>query len=154
MLDPSGGGAQTALKLIDFGIRGIIVPEGSSKFSDQALMQFENNCVPVLHLSIKAYTDRNLERGEDINLEIWVYDELFLTDISVKEEIRKQELRLRENLRRKRMSLLIEKKVALKNLEPDGINLERILIDFKDEYIAMHQSQEPYSVYENHEEEE
>ncbi len=154
VLDPSGGGAQTALKLIDFGIRGIIVPEGSSKFSDQALMQFENNCVPFLQLSMKAYADRNLEGGEDIPLEIWVYEELYLTDISVKDEIRKQELRLRENLRRRRMSILIEKKVALRNLEPDGLNLERVLTDFKDEYIAMHQSQELFSVYEALEEEE
>ena len=154
VLDPSGGGAQTALKLIDFGIRGVIVPEGSSKFSDQALMQFENNCVPFLQLSMKPYADRNLEGGKNLPLEIWVYDELYLTDISVKEEIRKQELRLRENLRRRRMSILIEKKVALRNLEPDGLNLERILTDFKDEYIAMHQSQEIFSVYEALEEEE
>ncbi len=152
VLDPSGGGAQTALKLIDFGIRGVIVPKGSSKFSDQALKQFQNNCIPFLQLPLKAYVNRNL--SANLPLEIWVYDELYLTDISVKEEIRKQEMRLRESLRQKRMSILIKRKVALKNLEPDTFNFERILIDFKDEYIAMHQSNEPYSVFENLEEEE
>jgi len=153
VLDPSGGGAQTALKLIDFGIRGVIVPEGSSKFSDQALKQFKNNCIPFLQLPLKSYANRNLYE-DNLPLEIWVYDELYLTDISVKEEIRKQELRLRENLRKKRMSILIKQKVALKNLEPDSFNFERILNDFKDEYIAMHQSYELYSVYEDLEEEE
>ncbi len=153
VLDPSGGGAQTALKLIDYGIRGVIVPEGSSNFSDQALKQFENNCIPVLKLSLADYVNRNTE-GEDLPLEIWVYDELYLTDISVKEEIRKQELRLREKLRKRRMSILIKRKVALENLEPDGINLERILTDFKDEYIAMHQSDELFSSFYDKEEEE
>jgi predicted RNase H-like nuclease (RuvC/YqgF family) len=153
VLDPSGGGAQTALKLIDFGIRGVIVPEGSPKFSDQALNQFENNCIPFLQLSLKAYADRNLQ-GDDLPLEIWVYDELYLTDISVKEEIRKQELQLRENLRKRRMSLLIEQKVAMRNLQPDSINLEKILNDFKDLYIALHKSHEVYSPYDDPEEEE
>jgi hypothetical protein len=141
------------LKLIDYGIRGIIVPKRSSNFSDQALKQFENNCIPVLQLSLEDYSNRNIH-GEDLPLEIWVYDELYLTDISVKEEIRKQELRLRENLRRRRMSILIERKVALKNLEQDGINLERILNDFKDEYIAMHQSDDLFSTFSDKEEEE
>ncbi|MHA1979337.1 MAG: hypothetical protein ACW98I_20720 [Candidatus Hodarchaeales archaeon] len=153
VLDPSGGGAQTALKLIDYGIRGVIVPEGSSNFSDQALKQFENNCIPVLQLSLKNYANRN-KYGEDLPLEIWVYDELYLTDISVKEEIRKQELLLRENLRRRRMSILIERKIALKSLEQDGVNLERILNDFKDEYIAMHQSDGLFSTFHDREEEE
>ncbi|MCK4848837.1 MAG: hypothetical protein KAT16_07440, partial [Candidatus Heimdallarchaeota archaeon] len=153
VLDPSGGGAQTAMKLIDYGIRGVIVPEGSPKFSDQALKQFENNCIPFLQLPLKAYANRNLSK-DDLPLEIWVYDELYLTDISVKEEIRKQELRLRENLRKKRMSILIKQKVALKNLESDSFNFERILNDFKDSYIAMHQSHDLYSVYEYPEEEE
>ncbi len=153
VLDPSGGGAQTALKLIDFGIRGVIVPKDSSNFSDQALKQFKSNCIPFLKLPIKAYANRDLNTN-DLPLEIWVYDELYLTDISVKEEIRKQELRLRESLRQKRMSILIKQKVALKNLEHDSFDVERILNDFKDEYIAMHQSHELYSVYENLEEEE
>jgi len=153
VLDPTGGGAQTALKLINYGIRGVIVPKGSSNFSDQALKQFEINCIPVLQLLLKDYANRNID-GEDLPLEIWVYDELYLTDISVKEEIRKQELLLRENLRRKRMSILIERKVALKNLEQDGINLERILTDFKDEYIAMHQSDDLSPTFHDKEEEE
>ncbi len=138
VLDPSGGGAQTAFKLIDFGIRGVIIPEESPKFSDQALLVFNENCVPCLELPLSEYANRD-RTSIDPPLEIWVYNELYLTDISVKEEIRKQELQLQEKLRRKRMSLLIKKKVALRNTRVDEFSFENILNDFKEEYIAMYQ---------------
>ncbi|PWI48416.1 hypothetical protein CEE45_06705 [Candidatus Heimdallarchaeota archaeon B3_Heim] len=138
VLDPSGGGAQTAFKLIDFGIRGVIIPEESPKFSDQALLVFNENCVPCLELPLSEYANRD-RTLIDPPLEIWVYNELYLTDISVKEEIRKQELQLQEKLRRKRMSLLIKKKVALRNTRVDEFSFENILNDFKEEYIAMYQ---------------
>ncbi len=138
VLNPSGGGAQTALKLIDSGIRGVVIPEGKPNFSDQATRMFYNNCVPILELPLKEYSKRQ-QVSEGRPLELWVYDELYLTDISVKEEIRKQELKLQERLRRKRMSILIEKKIALKKPEHESFNLEGILTDFKEEYIAMYQ---------------
>ncbi|MHA2054092.1 MAG: DUF460 domain-containing protein, partial [Candidatus Hodarchaeales archaeon] len=138
VLDPSGGGAQTALKLIDSGIRGVVIPEGKPKFSDQATREFDDNCVPILKLPLKEYSEKK-HSNEGRPLELWVYDELYLTDISVKEEIRKQELKLQERLRRKRMSILIEKKIASKKPEHERFTLEGILTDFKEEYIAMYQ---------------
>ena len=140
VLDPSGGGAQTALKLIDAGIRGVIMPEGKAKFSDQATREFKDNCVPILKLPLKEYSKRK-RNIEGRPLELWVYDELYLTDISVKEEIRKQELKLQERLRRKRMSILIEMKLASKKPDIGSFNLEGILNDFKEEYIAMYESE-------------
>jgi predicted RNase H-like nuclease (RuvC/YqgF family) len=137
VLDPSGGGAQTAIKLIDFGIRGVIIPEESPKFSDQAIQIFEENCVPCLELPLGEYSERD-RTSLNLPLEIWVYDELYLTDISVKEEIRKRELQLEENLRRKRMSFLIEKKVASKNPQVTEFSIENLLNDFKEEYIALY----------------
>jgi hypothetical protein len=152
VLDPSGGGAQTALTLVDHGIRGVIVPEGSPKFSDQALKVFADNCIPFLELPLKEYASRDLTSTER-PLELWVYDELYLTDISVKEEVRKKELLLQEQLRRKRMSLLIEKQLAVKKAETKTFDLENLLNDFKEEYIAMYQPPETETYFENDEEE-
>jgi predicted RNase H-like nuclease (RuvC/YqgF family) len=139
VLDPSGGGAQTAFKLINSGIRGVITPVNSPKFSDQALQVFNENCVPCLELPLEEYTTRDHTLPTP-SLEIWVYDELYMTDISVKEEIRKQELQLEEKLRRKRMSLLIEQKVASRITQVDEFSIENLLNDFKEEYIALYQS--------------
>ena len=152
VLDPSGGGAQTALKLIDCGIRGVIIPEGSSKFSDQALREFKDNCIPFLELPLKDYSSRD-KNSSNRPLELWVYDELYLTDISVKEEIRKRELLLQEKLRRKRMSLLIEKKLAAKEAHKKAFDVEHLLNDFKEEYIAMYQSSDLDSFSDGYEEE-
>ncbi|MHA2107517.1 MAG: DUF460 domain-containing protein [Candidatus Hodarchaeales archaeon] len=153
VLDPSGGGAQTAFKLIDFGIRGVVIPEDRPKFSDQALQVFNDYCVPCLELPMSEYSARDLNPVTPV-LEIWVYDELFLTDISVKEEIRKQELQLQEQLRRKRMSLLIKKKVASKNIRMDEFSIEHLLNDFKEEYIAMYQASDSEIYHELFSEEE
>jgi hypothetical protein len=130
----------------------VIIPEGSPQFSDQALQEFEDNCVPFLELPLKDYESRDLN-STDRPLELWVYDELYLTDISVKEEIRKRELILQENLRRKRMSLIIEKKLAGKEVHKKALDLENLLNDFKEEYIALYQSSDMDS-YLNDEEEE
>ncbi len=153
VLDPSGGGAQTALTLINYGIRGVLTPEGTPKFSDQALQVFNENCIPCIELPLGNYTERD-RTSIDPPLEIWVYEELYLTDISVKEEIRKQELRLEEKLRRKRMSLLIEKKIALKESQVADFTIERLLNDFKEEYIALYQSPDLEILHEFYSEEE
>ncbi|MFX0121007.1 MAG: DUF460 domain-containing protein [Candidatus Hodarchaeota archaeon] len=137
VLDPSGGGAQTAQKMIDIGIRGIIIPENSAQFSDQALGQFENNCVPCLQLPLRDFS----LRSQDINhpkLELWVYDGLYLTDVGIKEEIRKQELKLRENLRQKRMRLISKAKNSTVSKMKTDLDIDRLLNDFKEDYIAQY----------------
>ncbi|UCG90112.1 MAG: DUF460 domain-containing protein [Candidatus Heimdallarchaeota archaeon] len=139
VLDPSGGGAQTAQKMIDIGIRGVIIPEDSAKFSDQALSRFEDNCVPCLQLPLMDFSVRT----EDLNqpkLEIWVYDGLYLTDIGIKEEIRKKELKLREKLRQRRMSLILKAKKSSKVQVKTEVDIEKLLTDFKEDYIEQYQS--------------
>ncbi len=153
VLDPSGGGAQTAIKLIDFGIRGVIIPEESPKFSDQAIQIFDENCVPCFELPLGEYTERD-RTSTNPPLEIWVYDELYLTDISVKEEIRKRELQLEEKLRRKRMSYLIEKKVASKDTQVTEFSIENLLNDFKEEYFALYNTPDLDLLQDFHSEEE
>lgn len=136
VLDPSGGGAQTAQKIVDIGIRGILFPENVASFSDQALNQFEINCVPCLQLPLKDFSLRSKNRPE---LELWVYDGLYLTDVRIKEEIRKKELKLREKLRQKRMSIISKIRYASKKEITDEIDIEKILNDFKEDYITQHQ---------------
>ncbi|MFX0050280.1 MAG: DUF460 domain-containing protein [Candidatus Hermodarchaeota archaeon] len=139
VLDPSGGGAQTAQKMIDFGIRGVIIPENTAKFSDQALNQFKDNCVPFLQLPLKDFSLRKID-PENQKLEIWVYDGLYLTDVSIKEEIRKLELKLRERLRQKHRSLISKNKTLSNNLIKSEHDIERILNDFKEDYFAQYKS--------------
>ncbi|MFX1285260.1 MAG: DUF460 domain-containing protein [Promethearchaeota archaeon] len=139
VLDPSGGGAQTAQKMIDIGIRGVIISEGSANFSDQALSQFEDNCIPCLQLPIKDFSGR-IEGLNQPKLEIWVYDGLYLTDIGVKEEIRKKELKLREKLRQKRMALISQTKKASKKHMNTELDIKKMLDDFKEDYIAQYHS--------------
>lgn len=137
VLDPSGGGSQTALKLIDLGVRGIIAPKNAPNFSDQALLQFTTNCVPFLQLPMEEFSTINQIHSSD-ELKVWVYDELYLTDISVKEEIRKQELKLQEELRRKkRIERSIEESLKNKNIE-NVEDIEKILEEFRDAYIIQH----------------
>ena len=131
----------------------MIIPEDRPKFSDQALQVFTDYCVPCLVLTMSEYSARDLNPVTPV-LEIWVYDELYLTDISVKEEIRKQELQLQEQLRRKRMSLLIKKKVSSKNIRMDEFSIEHLLNDFKEEYIAMYQASDSEIYHEHFSEEE
>ncbi len=136
VLDPSGGGAQTAQKMIDIGIRGVIIPEESAKFSDQALTQFEDNCVPCLQLPLLDFS----VRIQDLNqpkLEVWVYDGLYLTDVGIKEEIRKRELKLRERLRQRRMAISQAKQSSKVEMNTES-DIEKLLIDFKEDYIAQY----------------
>ncbi|MFX0140809.1 MAG: hypothetical protein ACFFDN_44635, partial [Candidatus Hodarchaeota archaeon] len=138
VLDPSGGGAQTAQKMIDYGIRGVIVPENTAKFSDQALNQFRDNCVPFLQLPLKDFKFRKID-PRNPKLEIWVYDGLYLTDVSIKEEIRKLELGLRERLRQKYRSLISKSKSLSNNLIRSEHDIERILKEFKEDYLAQYE---------------
>ncbi|MFX0123047.1 MAG: hypothetical protein ACFFAE_05375, partial [Candidatus Hodarchaeota archaeon] len=136
VLDPSGGGAQTAQKMVDIGIRGIIIPENASKFSDQAINQFRDNCVPCLYLPLKDFSERTRFSAKT-KLELWVYDGLYLTDVGIKEEIRKRELKLREKLRQKRIALIKKSKQSQPQLSTE-LDIEKILDDFKDDYIAQY----------------
>lgn len=140
ILDPSGGGAQTAQKMIDIGVRSVIIPEDSAKFSDQAIGQFEDNCVPYFYLPLMDFSVRIENLNNQPNLEIWVYDELYLTDIGIKEEIRKKELKLREKLRKRRMTLMSKAKKSSKVQMNTEVDIEKLLTDFKEDYIAQHQS--------------
>lgn len=137
VINPSGGGAQTALKIIDIGIKGIIVPKGAPKFADQAVTQFKENCVPLLYLPVKEFSKRELTSNQS-KLEIWEYEGLYLIDISVKEEIRKQELKLREMLRQKRISKLQWKKAQSDGISGTGLDIDHLLEEFKEDYITQH----------------
>ena len=137
VLDPSGGGAQTAQKMIDIGIRGVIIPVETAKFSDQALNQFEDNCIPCLQLPLKDFTLRTNGPFRQ-QLELWVYDGLYLTDVGIKDEIRKKELKLREKLRQKRMHLISQAKLSSKTLMNSELDIEMLLNDFKEDYISQH----------------
>lgn len=137
VLDPSGGGAQTAQKMIDIGIRAIIIPENAAKFSDQALNQFEDNCVPCLQLPLKDFSVRTKD-SKLLKLELWFYEGLYLTDVAIKEEIRKKELKLREKLRQKRMLLVSQAEQASKTQINTELDFEKILNDFKEDYIAQY----------------
>ncbi|MFX1517343.1 MAG: DUF460 domain-containing protein [Promethearchaeota archaeon] len=138
VLDPSGGGAQTAQKMIDIGIKGVIIPEKAAKFSDQAINQFRNNCVPCLQLPLKDFTKRT-RALDQTKLELWVYDGLYLTDVGVKEEIRKKELKLREKLRQKRIALIKKAKQSSKSQISTDVDIDKILNEFKDDYKAQYQ---------------
>ncbi|MHA1973766.1 MAG: DUF460 domain-containing protein [Candidatus Hodarchaeales archaeon] len=137
VLNPSGGGAQTALKLIDQGVRGIIIPKGTPSFSDQALKEFENNCVPVLELPTREFSLRSGHEEKGL-LEILVYEGLYLIDIAVKEEIRKQELTLREELRKKTRFESLKKKKEIDNSTDSDFNIDKILQEFKQDYITLY----------------
>ena len=137
VLDPSGGGAQTAQKMIDIGIRGVIIPDMAAKFSDQALNQFEDNCVPCLQLPLKDFSARSKDTFRP-KLELWVYDGLYLTDVGIKEEIRKKELKLREKLRQKRMFLISQTKQAYKTIKNTELDIKKILDDFREDYITQY----------------
>ena len=137
VLDPSGGGAQTAQKMIDIGIKGIIVPEKAAKFSDQAINQFRDNCVPCLYLPLKDFSKRT-KALHSSKLELWVYDGLYLTDVGIKEEIRKKELKLREKLRRKRIDLIKKAKKSSKSQISTELDIDKILNEFKDDYKAQY----------------
>ncbi|MHA2243348.1 MAG: DUF460 domain-containing protein [Candidatus Hodarchaeales archaeon] len=137
ILDPSGGGAQTAQKMIDLGIRGVITPEIAAKFSDQALNQLEDNCIPCLQLPLKDYSKRSKDTIQP-RLELWVYDGLYLTDVGIKEEIRKKELKLREKLRQKRMFLISQTSQASKTTMNAELNIKKILDDFREDYITQY----------------
>lgn len=137
VLDPSGGGAQTAQKMIDIGIKGIIVPEKAAKFSDQAINQFRDNCVPCLYLPLKDFSERT-RILDPSKLELWVYDGLYLTDIGIKEEIRKKELKLREILRQKRIAISKKVKRSSKPQLSNEFDIDKILNDFKDDYKAQY----------------
>lgn len=138
VLDPSGGGAQTAQKIIDFGIRGVIVPENTAKFSDQALIQFKDNCVPFLELPLKDFSQRDINLNYP-KLEIWMYDGLYLIDVSFKEEIRKLELKLREHIRKKRRLLISERESISDKLIKSELDIEKILEDFKEDYQTQYE---------------
>ncbi|MHA2204076.1 MAG: DUF460 domain-containing protein, partial [Candidatus Hodarchaeales archaeon] len=135
VLDPSGGGAQTAQKMIDIGIKGVVIPEEAAKFSDQAINQFRDNCIPCLHLPLKDFSMRT-KTSSQLKLELWVYDGLYLTDVGIKEEIRKRELKLREKLRQKRIALIKKSKQSSKSQLSTELDIDKILDDFKDDYIA------------------
>ncbi len=137
VLDPSGGGAQTAQILIDLGIRGVIVPEDSAKFSDQALNQFKDNCVAFLSLPMIDF-DSRIANGTKPRQGLWVYDGLYLTDVSIKEEIRKLEIKLREELRKKRRSLISRKSYRYNTAIYSEQDIQKILDDFKEEYISQY----------------
>jgi predicted RNase H-like nuclease (RuvC/YqgF family) len=137
VLDPSGGGAQTAQILIDLGIRGVIVPEDTAKFSDQALNQFKENCVAFLTLPLIDFSSRIID-GNKSRLGLWVYDGLYLTDVSIKEEIRKLEIKLREELRKKRRSLVSRKNYRSNTAIYSERDIQKILDDFKEEYISQY----------------
>jgi len=137
VLNPSGGGAQTALKLIDYGIKGVIIPEETPNFSDQALNQFNDNSIPVLVLPLEEFSKRERDENNP-KLKIWVYDELYLIDIGVKEEIRKIELKLHEQLRKKRRLEIIKKTVSEMVSSGSEIDLDKILDEFKQEYISQY----------------
>ena len=150
VLDPSGGGAQTAQKMIDIGIRGVIIPEMAAKFSDQALNQFIDNSVPCLQLPLKDFSVRSKDTFQP-KLELWVYDGLYLTDIGIKEEIRKKELKLREKLRQKRMFLISQTKQASETIKNTELDIEKILDDFREDYITQnpdHREDPEYSLEE------
>jgi predicted RNase H-like nuclease (RuvC/YqgF family) len=140
VLNPSGGGAQTALKMIDIGIRGIIVPKGVAKFADQAVTQFKENCVPLLYLPMKEFSKRELISNQSV-LELWEYEGLYLIDISVKEEIRKQELKLREELRQKRISKVLRKKGQSDGTSSTNLNIDHIIEEFKEDYISQYNTE-------------
>ncbi len=137
VLDPSGGGAQTALKVIDTGIRGILVPEGVANFADQALIQFKENCIPLLYLPMKKFTERDLTSSTS-QLELWEYEGLYLIDISVKEEIKKKELKLREQLRQKRMSQVLQKKDSSRVKSSGEVDMSNLLKEFEEDYISQY----------------
>ncbi|MHA2327712.1 MAG: DUF460 domain-containing protein [Candidatus Hodarchaeales archaeon] len=153
VLDPSGGGAQTAQKMINLGIKGVIVPENTANFSDQALIQLEENCVPFLQLPVKDFSKRT-EDNLTSNLAIWTYDELFLIDIAIKEEIRKLEIKLQEKLRKKRISLRLQKKFSLDTQIKSDMDIERLLDDFRANYIAQYGLQNNEKIESSLEEEE
>ncbi len=135
VLNPTGGGAQTAQKLIDLGIRGILIPKDGPNFSDQALQQFTDNCLPYLQLPLKEFSSRTRDFGGR-NLEIWEYDGLYLSDITIKEEIRKMEFKMRDYLRQKRLLLIPSH--GSQALDESGFDIDKILKDFKEKYIALH----------------
>ena len=137
VLDPSGGGAQTAQKVIDIGIRGVIIPKNAAKFSDQALKQFEDNCIPCVQLPLKDFSKRD-KLSDPPSLELWVYDELYLTDVQIKEEIRKRELKLREKLRRKRILAVSQAKKRMESVANSELDIEKILNEFKEDYVAQY----------------
>jgi predicted RNase H-like nuclease (RuvC/YqgF family) len=137
VLNPSGGGAQTAQKIIDIGIRGIIVPKGAAKFADQALTQIRDNCLPLLHLPLKQYSERDPTQS-DRRLELWEYEGLYLTDMSIKEEIRKKELILREYLRQKRMARLQQNESKLDIISSSELNIDHLLEEFKKDFITQY----------------
>lgn len=137
VLNPSGGGAQTALKVIDIGIRGILVPEGAAKFADQALTQFRDNCLPLLNLPLKQFSERDPVQS-DRKFELWEYEGLFLTDMSIKEEIRKKELILREYLRQKRIAKLQQKEKKLDIKSSTELNISHLLEELKKDFIAQY----------------
>jgi len=143
VLDPSGGGAQTAQRMIDIGIRGIIIPDKAAKFSDQAFNQFKNNCVPCLHLPLKKLDfSKRIRTSSQQKLELWIYDGLYLTDVGIKEEIRKKELKLREELRQKRVALLKKAKHSSKPQISTELDIDKILNEFKDDYKAQYYSEQ------------
>ncbi|MFW9855847.1 MAG: DUF460 domain-containing protein [Candidatus Thorarchaeota archaeon] len=155
VLDPSGGGAQTAQKIIDLGIRGVLVPEEASKFSDQALRAFEDNCIPFLQLPLRNFSNRNLVYDpQDPVLELLVYDGVYLTDIAIKEEIRKRELKLRERLRLKRLAMATPKSSLLNETTEDkDLDIDRLLTEFKDDYERQHGESNDISLKDSEEEE-
>ncbi len=137
VLDPSGGGAQTAQKIIDIGIKGVIIPENTAKFSDQALNQFEDNCIPCVQLPLKDFSKRD-KFSDKPTLELWVYDELYLTDVQIKEEIRKRELKLREKLRLNRIMAVSQTKKRMESLTNSELDIEKILNEFREDYVAQY----------------
>ncbi len=137
VLDPSGGGAQTAQRIIDIGIRGVIIPEKAANFSDQALKQFEENCIPCVQLPLKDFSKRD-KISDQPALELWVYDELYLTDVQIKEEIRKRELKLREKLRRNRILAISQTKNGIESQTNSELDLEKILNDFREDYASQY----------------
>ena len=140
VLDPSGGGSQTALRLIELGVRGIIAPKNAPNFSDQALRQFKANCIPFLQLPMEQFSTINQIHSSD-ELKIWVYDELYLTDFLVKEEIRKWELKLQEELRKRtRLEHSLEETMRNKIIENES-DIERILDDFRAAYITQYREE-------------
>jgi hypothetical protein len=86
---------------------------------------------------MKKFTERDLTSSTS-QLELWEYEGLYLIDISVKEEIRKKELKLREQLRQKRMSQVLQKKDSSRVKSSGEVDMSNLLKEFEEDYISQY----------------